>query len=546
MNFSVKITLLLFFVMALLIVSVFGYVYIQIDRTFKEQSDRLMEQSADLIQQRLDLLRENLRSEMEQLSSSVFLENETTLAAMMQEPPEYSAEVIGFATKVRRHTSFHFLTLLSPDRTILSASPKEASFGGQDSHSTFPIDQPALLFDDSTRLALRQKATFGQHVLLLEGGYFLRDELEKIPLHGISLKIEEAGGQPFPVQSPSNDISIRSRTTVVNDYQNQPLVRITVSTSMKELMEERDRLVQNLAWFILGTLIACLITGYLLSLSVSRPMKVLKNAALEMSEGKLQTRIEVEGSGEIASLMQTFNVMAEQLEEKQKKLIQTERIADRQEIARHLAHEIKNPLTPIRTSITNLRLTLEKAPEKFSEVFLESSESIMEEVEKLRQLADEFSRFARLPAPSLKPGRINDIIQKNLVLYQGLENIKIHFKPGDIPVSSFDAAQVSEVVHNLLQNAADAIEGEGSITIATSLEDQQILLTVEDTGKGMEEEVRREIFAPYFTTKAKGTGLGLAIVQRIITEHGGSIAVDSAPDKGTRFTIRLPAKVQTL
>jgi signal transduction histidine kinase len=542
MNFAVKITLLLFAVMSLLIVLVFGYVYLQIDRTFTEQSDRLMDQSADLIQQRLDLLKENLRSEMEQLSSSVFLENETTLAAMMKDPPEFNTEVTGFATRLRHHTSFHFLSLLSPDRVILSASPKEASFGAQDSHPTFPVDQPAFLFDQSTRLALRRKATFGQHALILEGGYFLRDELEKIPLHEIELNIEEADGQSFPLEIAQGDAAIRSRTMILNDYQNQPLVRITVSTSMKELMEEEDRLIRNLAWFILGTLTVCVITGYLLSLSVSHPMRVLKNAALEMSAGNLQTRVEVEGSGEIASLMQAFNEMSEQLEEKQKKLIQTERIAAWQEIARHLAHEIKNPLTPIRTSITNLRLSLEKAPEKFSEIFLESSESIMEEVETLRQLADEFSRFARLPAPSLKPGRINDIIQKNLVLYQGLENIKIHFKPGDIPVFAFDPAQISEVVHNLLQNAADAIEGEGTITITTSLEDQQILLTVEDTGKGMEEEVRREIFTPYFTTKAKGTGLGLAIVQRIITEHGGAISVESAPLKGTRFEIRLPVR----
>lgn len=542
MNFPAKITLLLFAVMSLSIALVFGYVYLQIDRTFTEQSGRLMDQSVDLIQQRLNMLKENLQSEMDQVSSSVFLENETTLAALLKDPPEFNTEVIGFAAKLRRHTSFHFLTLLSPNGTVLSSSPKEASFGTHDPHPAFPTDQPATLFDVSTCLALRKKATFGKHVVILEGGYFLKQELEKIPLHGISLKIEEAAGQPFPLEILPSDIATRSRTMILNDFQNHPLLRITVSTSMKGLLDERNLLLRNLAWFILGTLTVCVITGYLLSLSVSRPVSILKNAALEMSAGNLQTRVDVEGSGEIASLMQAFNEMAGQLEEKQKKLLQTERIAAWQEIARHLAHEIKNPLTPIRTSMTNLRLSLEKAPEKFSEIFLESSESIMEEVEKLRHLADEFSRFARLPAPSLKPGQLNDIIQKNLVLYQGQPNARIHFSPGNLPVFSFDPAQISEVVHNLLQNAADAIEDEGNITVTTSLEDLWVVLTVKDTGKGMEEAVRREIFTPYFTTKAKGTGLGLPIVQRIVTEHGGSIVVESEPGRGTQFEIRLPLR----
>lgn len=545
MSFPLRITLLLFGVMSFLIFLVFGYVYFQLEGTYTRQSEKLMAQSSGLIQQRIELLKQSLQSEMNQLSSSMFVENESALASMLADPPEYNTEVIGFADKLRRRTSLDFLRLISMDGKVLSSSPQEAAFGTQDPRSDFPPGQPALFYDTVTCLALRQRAKFGQHGLLLEGGHFLKQELERIPLQGIAIQIQEKEFETSQStgQNPSPDSSDRKQTIDLSDYQGHPIERITVSVSMKDLVLEKQRLLRNLLWFILGSLAVCLCSGALLSLSVSRPVRVLKDAALEISAGNLETRIDVTGSGEIAQLMQAFNEMAQQLEENQKKLIQTERVAAWQEIARHLAHEIKNPLTPIRTSITNLRLSLEKAPEKFSEIFLESSESIMEEVEQLRHLADEFSRFARLPAPNRKPGNLNELIQKALVLYQGQPEISIQFSAGNIPTLSFDSTQMSEVLHNLLQNARDAIEGPGKIEVETSRDSTQwVLLSVKDTGKGMEQNVREQIFVPYFTTKAKGTGLGLAIVHRIVTEHGGTIFVESAPSQGTKVEIRLPVE----
>jgi nitrogen fixation/metabolism regulation signal transduction histidine kinase len=226
--------------------------------------------------------------------------------------------------------------------------------------------------------------------------------------------------------------------------------------------------------------------------------------------------------------------------------VRSERIAAWEEIARHLAHEIKNPLTPIRTSLTNLRLCLEKAPEKFSEIFLESSENISEEVEKLRHLADEFSKFARLPPLHLRPANLNEVVQKAILLHQpGIPN-GIVFEQGEVPAFSFDPEQISQVLHNLLKNATEAIGRDGMIKVATGAVQSQgkqwAFLIVEDNGAGMDEHVRRQMFTPYFTTKDKGTGLGLAIVHRIVYEHGGSILIDSEPQKGAKFEVRLPAE----
>ena len=228
-----------------------------------------------------------------------------------------------------------------------------------------------------------------------------------------------------------------------------------------------------------------------------------------MASGNLDVRITNHTGGEVGELVNAFNHMAEQLQENQKRLLQTERIAAWQEIARHLAHEIKNPLMPIRTSLANLRVCMEKAPEKFAEIFPESSQSILEEVEILRHLADEFSRFARLPAPNLKQNNLNAVVQKCLALYGGDSSPEIRFEPGELPEFSFDSEQLSEVIHNLVQNAVDAVEPNGMIKVSTGTVREQnrqlIRLTVHDNGKGMDEETRRQIFKPYFTTKKKGT-----------------------------------------
>jgi two-component system nitrogen regulation sensor histidine kinase NtrY len=234
--------------------------------------------------------------------------------------------------------------------------------------------------------------------------------------------------------------------------------------------------------------------------------------------------------------------MAEQLDQKQKKLLQAERLAAWQDIARHLAHEIKNPLAPIRTSIANLRLSMEKAPEKFREIFAESSDSIVEEVEKLRRLADEFARFARLPAPQKAPGDLNETIRRCLLLYESTPGSSIVFEPGKVPVLAFDADQMTEVIHNLVRNSLQA--GATEIRVSTGVKpeaESEVVLSVADNGEGMDEATLRQVFAPYFTTRTAGTGLGMAIVQRIITEHGGRIAVDSQRGAGTRFLILLPA-----
>jgi len=544
MKLPVKITLLLFLGTALFVAVISSYLYRQLNRNYTHQADTLVRQNTAIIEQRIALLEENLRNEMEQLSSNLFTENETVLAAILSDPPEFNTEVVRFADRLRKRTTLDVFSVISTDGIILSESPHPEAFGKNDPRSDFPFDEPAIVFDESAGIEIRKKVSFGQRILFLRGGYSLRPRLERLQLAGIQAEIIEGRAPLSSPEETKQDSATIFRTIRLEDYLGHPAVTIRVHVSQRELLEQKQDIIRNAITLMAATLAVCLLTGYLLSLWISRPLTRLRDAALQMSQGDLDVRVKEEGSGEIVSLMKAFNRMAEQLTEKQRKLLQTERIAAWQEIARHLAHEIKNPLTPIRTSIANLRLCMEKAPEKFSEIFLESSNSIAEEVEKLRHLADEFSRFARLPAPNFKPGNLNEVIHRSVQLYQG--SAAIRFEPGDLPPLSFDPEQVSEVLHNLLQNAIDAVDPNagGMIRVFTGQREYQhrqwAHLTVEDNGQGMSEQVRKQVFTPYFTTKGKGTGLGLAIVQRIITDHGGNIFLESEPGKGTRFEILLP------
>jgi two-component system nitrogen regulation sensor histidine kinase NtrY len=548
MKLAFKITLLLFGTTTLFILIVSAYFYSLINQNFTTQAETLMQQSTALLQQRMESLKVRLQTEMQQLAGTVFTENESTLAAILKTPPDFNTEVVGFAEKLRRRTTLHFLYVISSDGFIISNSLTQAAFGKPDVRPGFPVDKPAYVFEDSARLELKRRVTFGKHMLYLRGGYLLKDSFEKISpaSGGIRYEFVEVSPGSTLVEETTSSSSEWTRSLLFRDFQDKPVVKIVVAISKKEWIEQKRELLSKSFLFIGGALLLCLPTGYLLSLSISRPVRNLRNAAQKMTAGDLAVRVQEEGSGEIGELMAAFNRMAEQLQENQKKLVQTERIAAWQEIARHLAHEIKNPLTPIRTSITNLRLCMEKAPEKFAEIFLESSESIVEEVEKLRHLADEFARFARLPAPNLQKGSLNDTVQKSLSLYKGTapENIAIEFGAGDLPNFEFDPEQISEVVHNLVQNSVDAIVQNGRIKISTGVRNHTerawASLTVQDDGMGMNEKIQQQAFTPYFTTKPKGTGLGLAIVHRIVNEHGGKILIESEPGKGTTFEILLP------
>lgn len=544
MKLSLKITIFLFLMTAVFIAVLTSYFTSEINRNFRDQADRLLKQSVTLTEQRIELSKEQLQAELHSLAESLFTENENTLAAMLSDPPNYNAEVIGFAEKLRRRTTLDFLYLVSSDGKILSNSIEPAAFGKMELHPDLPVDEIVFVQEKKASMELKKQLRFGQHLLFLRGGYFLEEKIGRLSLSGLQLSYAEGN---FPASSNNqNQPMFLTESIHFKDFYGKPLAILTVSASQQKLLEQKEEIFKNSLYLLGASLFLCLLIGWLISLSISRPLRHLTVAAQEMSSGNFDVRVEERGDGEIGKLVQAFNTMTEQLEKNRQKLIQTERIAAWQEIARHLAHEIKNPLTPIKTSITNLRLAMERAPEQFPEIFRESSESIIEEVEVLRHLADEFARFARLPAPQMEINYLNDIVQKAISLYKSSipANVTLHWKAGEVPPFKFDSGQITQVTQNLLQNSMEALTDGGEILVTTAitaqLERKWATLSVQDSGSGMTEQIKQHVFTPYFTTKQKGMGLGLAIVHRIVTEHGGNILVESEPGKGTKFEVRLP------
>ena len=545
MKLSLKITLFLFLMTAVFIAVLSAYFTSEINRNFRDQADRLLKQSVTLTEQRIELSKEQLQAELHSLEESLFTENENTLAAMLSDPPDYNAEVIGFAEKLRRRTTLDFLYLVSSDGKILSNSTEPAAFGKMDLHPDLPVDEIVFVQEGNASMELKKQLRFGQHLLFLRGGYFLEDKIGRLSLSDLQLTYAE-GNPPETSSNIQNEPMFLKETIHFKDFYGKPLAILTVSASQQKLLEQKEEIFKNSLYLLGASLFFCLLIGWLISISISRPLHHLTAAAQEMSSGNFDVRVEEQGGGEIGNLIQAFNTMTEQLEKNRQKLIQTERIAAWQEIARHLAHEIKNPLTPIKTSITNLRLAMERAPEQFPEIFRESSESIIEEVEVLRHLADEFARFARLPAPQMEINSLDDVVQKAITLYKSSVplNVTLRWKAGEVPPFKFDSGQITQVTQNLLQNSMEALADGGEILVTTTITDQLeqkwATLSVQDSGSGMNEQIKQHVFTPYFTTKQKGMGLGLAIVHRIVTEHGGNILIESEPGKGTKFEVRLP------
>jgi len=226
-------------------------------------------------------------------------------------------------------------------------------------------------------------------------------------------------------------------------------------------------------------------------------------------------------------------------------LIRAQKVAAWREVARRLAHEIKNPLTPIQLSAERLRRHFSGAPAETRALVDECTETIVGEVESLKGLVDEFSQFARMPSPKTVPTDVAQLLTDTVALYNGIfTDVRIEQRyASGLPLVKLDVEQIRRVIINLVDNAIEAMERRGQILLETQLDagNSLVRVIVADDGPGIPAAEREKLFLPYYSTKRRGSGLGLAIVRRIIAEHGGSIEVGDNAPRGTRFTIELPA-----
>ena len=332
-----------------------------------------------------------------------------------------------------------------------------------------------------------------------------------------------------------------------------------------QLQEERNFLRLNMLMMLaLATLLVIFAFAWFalyLSKRITVPVQALVEGAAAVSEGNLAHRVECPAFNELGSLVASFNKMTADLEENEERIYQMERAAAWQEVAQRLAHEIKNPLTPIRLSAERVLSRYKKiagSPEnlpatqldefaRFGNLIDECVQAIIQETDSLKNLVDEFSRFARLPEARPKDADICAIIENVLQLYAGrVPDMQILKEfDADIPRLQLDIEQMKRVFINLFDNAIEAMSqntDRRTLRILTFLDRIQGTARIEisDNGRGFFKENHDDLFSPYFSTRKGGTGLGLAIVRQIITDHRGSVYAEANPPAGTRIVIDLP------
>jgi nitrogen fixation/metabolism regulation signal transduction histidine kinase len=273
----------------------------------------------------------------------------------------------------------------------------------------------------------------------------------------------------------------------------------------------------------------------------------LAHAAQEVAAGNWNARVDVKGDDELGQLADSFNRMTTELLGQRERLLQAERVAAWRELARRLAHELKNPLFPLQLTVENLVRARQQNPEQFEEVFRESSRTLLAEIANLKGIIGRFSEFSKMPQPHLQRVQVNDVIRGVMQLFQAqLEapgrakiNCELQLDPHLEPVMA-DSELLHRAISNLVLNAIDAMPQGGTLTLGTRDEGGKVLIEVADTGPGFTPEECARLFTPYYTSKQHGTGLGLAIVQSVVSDHGGRVRVQSEPGQGTTFVIELP------
>ncbi len=332
------------------------------------------------------------------------------------------------------------------------------------------------------------------------------------------------------------------------------LAVLTVAISRGGMIEAQQQ-IRSIAYGVAacGILLAILASLWIAS-RVSRPIEQLARAAKEVASGNWETTVperrRKRGRDEVDVLARGFNHMTGQLAAQRERLVQSERVAAWRELARRLAHELKNPLFPLQLTVENLVRARALPEDEFDEVFSESTQTLGMEIANLKTIIGRFSDFSKMPKPQLERVDAKDVLERVRSLYEaaGQNGVNIRFEV-DVSAEAMPLDVDPELLHralsNLVLNAMDAMPEGGTLTLSAKPRKDQVEICISDTGAGLTPEECERLFTPYYTTKQHGTGLGLAIVQSVVADHAGTITVESRPGGGAVFIIALPKASET-
>jgi nitrogen fixation/metabolism regulation signal transduction histidine kinase len=274
---------------------------------------------------------------------------------------------------------------------------------------------------------------------------------------------------------------------------------------------------------------------------MTQPLRRLQTAAHAIGEGNLNITVTSKANDETGALVKAFNQMVSEIKQRREEQAQYERDLAWKEMAKQVAHEIKNPLTPMKLSVQHLQQAFKDKVKDFDKIVFRVTKTIIEQIDSLARIATEFSHFSRMPVRKFESVELHNLLEETISLFKGVKGIEIQKEFSIInPIVIADKDELRRVFINIVRNSVQAIEKNGLIKMQTSVQNDKCTISISDTGIGIQPEHLPNVLKPNFSTKAGGMGLGLAICRQIITDLNGSINVSSVYGRGTKVEIILP------
>lgn len=512
-------------------------------------------QAAERLEAALGGLRLQMRADADRAQRQLdILARDPQLRRLYLVRPGTSRDLDDYLAERRVLLSLDFLSVSEPGGRVVASG---------DGAAATPARAPGVRVEASAPILYQgERAGAVKGGLSLDAAFLARLEQSS----GIELILRDPAGRPVattlaaaesaaadqaatpapPAPGKVRRVTLAGRSYLARDLAlpvgSPPEPRITglISTA------PADRTIAAVQWTsvvlgLLGLAVAVAL-GVLWSSQVSRPVERLAAFSHRVAQGEWDDPLALESVRELETLVAALERMRRDLRGYRDRLVVSERQAAWSQMARMMAHEVKNPLTPIAISIADLERSFDQRRPEFPEILAQAVRTINAEVDALKRLLQEFADFARMPPPEPGPCTANQLLLDLAALY-GREvaegRLAVAAPAHELPLTA-DRAQLRQAMVNLIKNGLESIDGAGRVTVSASLDGDGVTFAVADNGRGLGEDARARLFTPGFTTKAEGSGLGLTIVQRIALDHRGSIAVESAPGAGTTFRLRLP------
>ncbi|WP_242203422.1 sensor histidine kinase [Aestuariivivens insulae] len=347
----------------------------------------------------------------------------------------------------------------------------------------------------------------------------------------------------FVDKHKENGETYRSSYTYITDKKFKPLAILNLPYLERDdfLAKELDEFLARLGLAYLFVLIAAIIIAFLLSKYITKSLKAISDKINETRLEKRNEKIVIDDtSEEISTLVSSYNSMIDELEESAVKLATSEREQAWREMAKQVAHEIKNPLTPMRLTVQNFQRKFDPQDPDIVTKVDEYSKTLIQQIDTMSSIASAFSTFAKMPAQQNETLNVVKIVKLALDIFN--EDYIIFTSNTEEIIAKFDRTQLIRVVTNLVKNATQAISKDEApqIIVHVSELNNNVIITVADNGSGVSEENKGKVFEPKFTTKSSGMGLGLAMVKNIVETYNGTVSFESEKDKGTVFKVTFP------